>query len=85
MESAHADNQCDLNQAEVDNSALRASDGAEVAVLASAEVLLVASDGRELARDLEEGLLESGCLFGGGTGLRWQVNLGLVLDLLCLC
>lgn len=41
LESAHANNQAGLDQTEVDNPLLGAPDSAEVAVLASAEVLLV--------------------------------------------
>lgn len=53
----------------------------EVAVLARAEVLLVARDGRQLARDLEDGLLEDGGLLGGGALLGGELGAGLVLDL----
>lgn len=41
LESSHADDEAGLDQAEVDNPLLSAPDGAEVAVLACAEVLLV--------------------------------------------
>lgn len=45
LESAHADDQAGLDQAEVDNPLLCAPHGAEVAVLACAEVFLVPGDG----------------------------------------
>lgn len=41
LESTHADDEPGLDQAEVDNPLLSAPDGAEVAVLTCAEVLLV--------------------------------------------
>ena len=64
LQSAHANHHTALDQAKVDDSRLRASDGAEVAVLASAEVLLVPGDGRQLARDLVYRLLKGRGLFG---------------------
>lgn len=42
LQRAHGDNEEALNHAEVDNSVLSADDGGEVAVLARAEVFLVA-------------------------------------------
>lgn len=64
LKGAHGCDEEDLDQAEVDDSLLGAADSAEVAVLAGAEVFLVARDGGHLARDLEEGLLEGRGLFG---------------------
>lgn len=81
LKSAHADDQQDLNQAEVDDPFLCAADGAEVAVLAGAKVFLIPGDGRHLARDLEERLFERRRLFRGSALLGREGHAGLVLDL----
>jgi hypothetical protein len=81
LQGTHADNKQDLNQAEVDDPLLGAANSAKVAVLASAEVFLVAGNGRKLARDFEQGLLEHRCLLRGGAWLRREGNSRLVLDL----
>lgn len=41
---------------------------------------MVSRDGGELTGDLEDGLLEDRCLFGGGTLLGGQLGARLVLD-----
>lgn len=74
LQRPHADNQTNLDDAEIDDSLFRAVDSAEVSVLACAEVFLVSGDGRQLAGDLVEGLLEHGGLFGGSALLRWQLS-----------
>lgn len=51
LKAAHSNHHDDLNQAEIDYSRLRASDSAEVSVLAGAEIFLVSGDSREKARD----------------------------------
>lgn len=66
LQPAHADDQGNLDHAEAHDAPLGAGDGTEVAVLARAEVLLAARYGGELARDLEDRLLENGRLLGGG-------------------
>lgn len=63
------------------NAFLGVLDGAEVAVLAGAEVLLASGDGRQLAGDLEDGLLEVGRLFRRGALLGGKLSSGLVVDL----
>ncbi len=52
LQCAHTHDKTALDQAEVHDTPLGAADGAEVSVLARAEVLLVSGDGGELARDL---------------------------------
>lgn len=81
LQSAHADDKTALDQAEVDDPLLGASNGAEVAVLAGAEVLLVAGHGGQLARDLDDGLLEGGGLLGRGAFLGGKIDACLVLNL----
>ena len=81
LQGSHADDHGALDQAEVDDSALGAADGAEVAVLAGAEVLLVPGDGRQLARDLVYRLLEGRGLFGRGALFGGDLGARLVLDL----
>jgi hypothetical protein len=80
LQSTHADDKTNLDHAEVDNSSFGAADSGKVSVFAGSEVLLVSVDGRELARDLEDGLLKGGCLFGGGTLLGGELGAGFVLD-----
>lgn len=58
LQSSHGHDHQNLDDAEVDDSLFCAADGAEVAVLTGAEVFLVAGDGGQLARELEQGLLE---------------------------
>lgn len=48
LQTTHGNHHGALDQAEVDDSSLRASDGAEVSVLSRAEVLLVSCDGGQL-------------------------------------
>lgn len=81
LQRTHADDQADLDQAEVDNPLLCAPDGAEVAVLARAEVFLVARHGGQLAGELGDRLLERGCRLGVAALLGGEVDAGLVLDL----
>lgn len=81
LKGSHADNETALDQAEVDNPLLGASDSAEVTVLARPEVLLVSRHGRKLTRDLDYGLLEGCGLFGRGSLLGGQVDSSFVLDL----
>lgn len=81
LQGTHADNQTGLDKAKVDNPLLGAADGAEVAVLAGAEVLLVAGNRGELARDFEGGLGQSAGLLVGAALLGREGDAGLVLDL----
>lgn len=81
LQSSHQHDKGALDHAEVDDAAFGAADGAEVAVLSGAEVLLASRDGRELAGELEDGLLEGGVLFGRGALLGGKLSANLVLDL----
>lgn len=81
LKTAHGDDESNLNHAEVDNAVLSAANGSKVTVFTSSEVFLVSRDGGELARDLEDGLLEDGGLLGGGALLRGELSAGFVLDL----
>jgi hypothetical protein len=63
VQCSHADNQSNLDHAEVDNALLRARHSAEVAVLSCSKVLLVSRNGGKLARDLVDGFLQDGGLF----------------------
>ena len=81
LQSAHANHHGALNETEVDDPALRAADGAEVSVLARAEVLLVPRDGGQLARHLVDGFFEFRGLFRGRPLLGRELRLLFVLDL----
>jgi hypothetical protein len=82
LQTAHADDEGDLDHAEVDDAVLGTVDGAEVSVLSGAEVLLAAGDGGDLAGDLEEGLLNDAGLLGRCALLGRQLGgSALVLDL----
>ena len=82
LQACHSHNQARLHQTEVEYPLLGTLDGAEVAVLARAEVLLVTGDGGELRGKLEDGffqdrgLLGGRALFGGNLGTG-----GFVFDL----
>jgi hypothetical protein len=80
LQGTHTDDKADLDHAKVDDPALGAVDGGKVAVFTGSEVLLVARDGGELARHLEDSLLQDRGLFWGGSLLRGQLGAGLVLD-----
>jgi hypothetical protein len=84
LQGAHADNQARLDKAKVDNALLCAADGAEVTVLAGAEVLLVAGNRRKLAGYLEGRLGQRAGLLVGAALLGWEGDAGLVLDLRCV-
>lgn len=76
LQSCHGHNQARLHQTEVEYPLLGALDGAEVAVLARAEVFLVAGDGGELRGELEDGFFEDRGLLGGGALLGWDFGAG---------
>ena len=84
LKARHRNHHQTLQDAEVEDAALSAPHGGEIAVLPRAEVLLVAVDGAQLARELEDGLFEHGGLFGGGALLGWELGAGFVLDLCSL-
>ncbi len=67
LQTAHADNKERLNHAKVDDTVLGAHDGRKVAVLTRAKVLLVSRNGRQLARDFVDRLLEDVGLLGAGS------------------
>jgi hypothetical protein len=81
LQASHADHHSALQQAEVEHPLLRAPDSAEVPVLARAEVFLLAGEGGDLARDLEDRLFHAAELLGGCAGLLGEVGAGLVFDL----
>lgn len=81
LQSTHADDQTALYQAEVDNPLLRASDGAEVTVLARPEILLIPGHSRQLSRNLDDRFFKGGGLLGRGALLGGEVHSGFVLDL----
>ena len=82
LQASHADHHSALQQAEVEHPLLRAPDSAEVPVLARAEVLLLAREGGDLARHLEDRLFHAAELLGGCAGFLGEVGAGLVFDLL---
>lgn len=81
LQGSHADDHETLDQADVDDPLLGAADRAEVAVLSRPEVLLVSRYGRQLARDLVDGLLQDGRVLWRGALLRRKLHTRLVLDL----
>jgi hypothetical protein len=66
LQPRHCHYKSTLHQAEVEDALLGALDSAEVAVLACAEVFLIAGDGGQLCGEFEDGLFENGGLFRGG-------------------
>ena len=83
LQASHADHHSALQQAEVEHPLLRAPDSAEVPVLARAEVLLLAREGGDLARHLEDRLFHAAELLGRCAGFLGEVGAGLVFDLCC--
>jgi hypothetical protein len=81
LQASHADHHSALQQAEVEHPLLRAPDSAEVPVLARAEVFLLAREGGDLARDLEDRLFDAAELLGRCAGFLGEVGAGLVFDL----
>lgn len=76
LQACHSHNQARLHQTEVEYPLLGTLDGAEVAVLARAEVLLVTGDSGELCGKLENGFFENRGLFGGGALLGGNLGTG---------
>lgn len=66
LQPSHTNHHQALNNTEVKDTSLCASNCAEIPVLSGTEVLLVARDCRELARELEDGFLQRGSLLWGG-------------------
>jgi hypothetical protein len=81
LQAGHADHHSAFQQAEVEDPLFRAPDSAEVPVLARAEVFLLASEGGDLARHLEDRLFHAAELLGRCAGFLRQVGAGLVFDL----
>ena len=81
LQGTHADHHGALDETEVDDPALGASDGAEVSVLSRAEILLVSRDGGQLARHLVDGFFEFRRLLRGRPLLRGELGLLFVFDL----
>lgn len=81
LQGAHEDNHDALDHAKVDDAALGAPDGRKVAVLAGAEVFLAPGNGGQLARQLEDALLQGARLLGGRALLGGDLGSLLVLDL----
>lgn len=81
LQACHGHHHERLNNTQVEDSPLSAPDRAEVAVLSCAEVLLVARDGRELARQLEDRLLKRSGLLWRCALLGWQACALLILNL----
>lgn len=81
LQPRHGDHEHILNDAEPEDARLGAADGAEIAVLARAEVLLVPRDGRQLPGELEHGLGEEGGLLGGGALFGGEGGAVFVFDL----
>jgi hypothetical protein len=81
LQASHAYHHQTLDDGEVEDSLLGAPDGAEVSVLAGAEVFLVSADGGELGRQFLDGFFEHRCLFvgralfGGELGASFVFNL----------
>jgi hypothetical protein len=82
LQPRHRHNEATLHQAKVEDALLGALDSREIAVLARAEVLLVAGNCGKLSRELEDGFFEDGGLFGRGTLLGGDFRAGgFVFDL----
>lgn len=82
LQCSHANHHGALQQAEVEHPLFRAPDCAEVPVLASAEVFLLAGEGGDLAGYAEDGLFDAAELLGRSAGLLGEVCAGLIFDLL---
>lgn len=81
LQSGHRHHHQSFNDTEIEDSALSTANGAEVAILARTEVLLVARNGRQLGRQLVDGLLETASLLGTGTLSRRKLVTLLILNL----
>jgi hypothetical protein len=81
LQAGHADHHSAFQQAEVEHSLFRAPDSAEVPVLARTEVFLLAGEGGNLARNLEDRLFHAAELLGRCAGFLREVGTGLVFDL----
>ena len=81
LQASHRHHHQALDYAKVEDPALGTTNGAEVAVFTGAEVFLVARNGRQLGGQLEDGLLQSRGLFGGGALSGGELCAFFVLDL----
>ena len=81
LQCTHAHHETTLDQAEVDDPPLGVADSVEVSIFAGPEILLVSGNGRDLARDLVDGFLQSRRALWRCTLLGWQLRPRLVLDL----
>lgn len=82
LQASHCDHNQTLQDAEVEDTLLRASYGREISVFSGAEVFLVSVDGRQLGGDFENGFFEDGgllrsrALFGRKLCACFVLNLG---------
>ena len=56
LQASHGNHQATFDDTKIEDARLGALDGAKIAILARAEVFLVAADGRQLAVDFVDGL-----------------------------
>lgn len=70
LKPSHTDHEPTFDNAKIEYPSLGTLYGAEVAVLARPEVLLIPVDSRQVTRDLHDRFFESRGLFGGGALLR---------------
>ena len=69
LQRCHCDHQATLDHAEIEYPLLRAPDRAKVSVFSRAEVLLLPGQGRDLAREFQDGLFHTAELLRGCAGL----------------
>lgn len=81
LQRSHGNHHQRLDHTEVENPTLGTPHGTEVTVLTCTEVLLVAGDGGELCRELVDGLLQTGGLFGASALAGGKLGALFVLDL----
>lgn len=81
LQCSHRNHKPALQQAESEYPPLGAADGAEVPVLARAEVLLLSYERGYLARKLQDRLFHAGELFRGRAGFLGEAGTGFVFDL----
>jgi hypothetical protein len=81
LQPCHCHHHNRLQDTEIEDAALGASDGGEVSVLPRAEILLVSVDGGQLRGELEDGIFEHRGLFRRGSLFCWELGALLVLDL----
>lgn len=81
LQPSHRNHQPTLKHTKIENPLLRAPDGAEISILARAEVLLLARESGDLAGELEDGFLDAAELVGARAGFLREGGLFFVFHL----